>query len=95
MVPDDALRLLGWVSAGIPAEHMVNLSLSEVDTVSALGAFHNLSLEQLTALAESVRFQWSAKEPEDLTHLDLAALNHILCGFNASDIARVHADAYK
>ena len=50
---------------------------------------------QLTALAETIRFQWSAKEPEDFSYLDLAALNHILCGFNASDIARVHADAYK
>ncbi|KAJ1522709.1 hypothetical protein ONE63_001869 [Megalurothrips usitatus] len=49
----------------------------------------------MTALAETVRFQWSAKEPEDLTNLDLAALNHILCGFNASDLVRVHAAAYK
>ncbi|XP_034238313.1 uncharacterized protein LOC117643493 [Thrips palmi] len=117
MIPDETIRLLGWVAAGIPPDHLANLSLSEIDTVATLGAFHNLSTEQvgkvfslaaakrdrmlrcskwqLSTLAESVRMQWSAKEPEDLSHLDLAALNHILCGFNASDIGRIHADAYK
>ncbi|XP_052126973.1 uncharacterized protein LOC127750173, partial [Frankliniella occidentalis] len=95
MVPDETLRLLGWVAAGIPPDHIANLSLSEFDTVAALGVFHNLSLDQLSAMADSVRFQWSAKEPEDLSYLDLTALNHILCGFNASDVARIHADAYK
>lgn len=50
---------------------------------------------QLTALAEQVHNSWAAKEPEDYTFYDLAALQQILCGFNRTVIERIHPSAYR
>jgi len=74
---------------------MQNLTMSDVDTVAALGVYRNLSEAQLSALAQAFSEQWAAKEPEDWTDIDLAMLGQIICGFNHSDILRVHPDAYK
>nr|CAD7416445.1 unnamed protein product [Timema poppensis] len=49
----------------------------------------------MTALAEAVRCSWSYKEPEDFTYYDLTYLQHILCGFNRTEIERIHPKAYK
>nr|CAD7578551.1 unnamed protein product [Timema californicum] len=54
-----------------------------------------LGTSWLTALAEAVRCSWSYKEPEDFTYYDLTYLQHILCGFNRTEIERIHPKAYK
>lgn len=50
---------------------------------------------QLFALKESVQDQWSGKTPEDFTGYDLGSLQNILCAYNTTEIAAIHADAYK
>ncbi|XP_033609058.1 uncharacterized protein LOC111868801 [Cryptotermes secundus] len=89
-IPDKCLQQLGWIASGIPLEDISNITVTEIDTIAALGQFHNLSLTQLTALAAQVHKSWAAKEPEDYTCYDLIALQHILCGFNRTAIERIH-----
>uniref|UniRef100_A0A8D9BG55 Otoancorin n=1 Tax=Cacopsylla melanoneura TaxID=428564 RepID=A0A8D9BG55_9HEMI len=94
-IPDESLRLLGWVISGIPVQDFKNISFNDIDTISAFGTYRNLSQAQLFALKESVQDQWSGKLPEDFTGYDLASLQNILCAFNSTEIALIHADAYK
>lgn len=93
-IPNKCLQQLGWIASGIPPEDISNLTLTEIDTIAALGQFHNLSMTQLSALAEQVHNSWAAKEPEDYTCYDLVALQHILCGFNRTIIEKIHPSAY-
>jgi hypothetical protein len=54
-----------------------------------------MPVPQLAALAEQFHNSWAAKEPEDYTFYDLAALQHILCGFNRTTIEKIHPSAYR
>ncbi|KPJ09236.1 hypothetical protein RR48_15377 [Papilio machaon] len=63
--------------------------------IQHFGLDYNLSDEQLSAIADRVRKDFASKEPEDYTVYDLKALRNILCGFNASDIRKIHPSAYK
>ncbi|KAL1465752.1 hypothetical protein WDU94_005295 [Cyamophila willieti] len=94
-IPDESLRLLGWVISGIPVQDFKNISFNDIDTISAFGTYRNLSQAQLLVLKESVQDQWSGKLPEDFTGYDLASLQNILCAFNSTEISSIHADAYK
>lgn len=46
-IPDKCLQQLGWVASGIPLEDISNITVTEIDTIAALGQFHNLSLTQV------------------------------------------------
>jgi hypothetical protein len=46
-IPDKCLQQLGWVASGIPPEDIRNLTLTEINTIAALGQFHNLSVTQV------------------------------------------------
>jgi hypothetical protein len=46
-IPDRCLQQLGWVASGIPLEDISNITVTEIDTIAALGQFHNLSLTQV------------------------------------------------
>ncbi|XP_026679657.1 uncharacterized protein LOC113467599 [Diaphorina citri] len=94
-IPDESLRVLGWIISGIPVQDFKNISFNDIDTIAAFGTYRNLSQAQLFALKESVQDQWSGKAPEDFTGYDLAALRNILCAYNSTEIASIHADAYK
>jgi hypothetical protein len=47
-IPDEHLQQLGWIASGIPPEDISNLTLTEIDTIAALGQFHNLSMSQVS-----------------------------------------------
>jgi hypothetical protein len=47
-IPDKHLQQLGWIALGIPPEDISNLTLTEIDTIAALGQFHNLSMSQVS-----------------------------------------------
>lgn len=47
-IPNEQLQQLGWIASGIPPEDISNLTLTEIDTIAALGQFHNLSLSQVS-----------------------------------------------
>ncbi|XP_075232218.1 otoancorin-like [Lycorma delicatula] len=94
-IPENDLRLLGWIISGIPPSDFHNLSLSDVDTIAAFGQYRNLSRSQLLALHETVSYFWSYKDEADLSGFDLAALKQIICAFNASYIQYIHPDAYR
>ncbi|KAK6617831.1 hypothetical protein RUM43_014059 [Polyplax serrata] len=92
-IPEEDLRQIGWIMKVITPKEIQNLTLADIETISAFGQYHNLSRAQ--ALAEKVREDWNAKDPTDYSFYDLMALNHILCGFNDTDLSVIHPDAYK
>jgi hypothetical protein len=47
-IPNEQLQQLGWIASGIPPEDISNLTLTEIDTIAALGQFHNLSMSQVS-----------------------------------------------
>lgn len=47
-IPNKCLQQLGWIASGIPPEDISNLTLTEIDTIAALGQFHNLSMTQVS-----------------------------------------------
>ncbi|XP_046660650.1 stereocilin-like [Homalodisca vitripennis] len=94
-IPEEDLRLLGWVTRGIPSGQFLNMSFTDIDTIAAFGRYYELSYDQLSALRDAVMEQWSNKDITDLSCFDLANLGHILCAFNASEIEKIHPDAYK
>lgn len=47
-IPNEYLQQLGWIASGIPPEDISNLTLTEIDTIAALGQFHNLSVSQVS-----------------------------------------------
>lgn len=47
-IPDEHLQQLGWIASGIPPEDISNLTLTEIDTIAALGQYHNLSVSQVS-----------------------------------------------
>jgi hypothetical protein len=47
-IPNEHLQQLGWIASGIPPEDISNLTLTEIDTIAALGQFHNLSTSQVS-----------------------------------------------
>ncbi|XP_061729693.1 uncharacterized protein LOC133534541 [Cydia pomonella] len=94
-VPDNILMLLHWVTPGIPPEHFSNMTLSSIDVIENFGLNYNLNEAQIAALADRVREDFAGKEPEDYTYYDLTALRQILCGFNRSEIERIHPAAYR
>jgi len=51
-IPDKCLQQLGWVASGIPPEDISNITLTEIDTIAALGQFHNLSMKQVSFCSE-------------------------------------------
>jgi hypothetical protein len=53
-VPDKCLQQLGWIASGIPPEDISNLTLTEIDTIAALGQFHNLSMTQVRVCSEKI-----------------------------------------
>ncbi|XP_045531742.1 uncharacterized protein LOC123718853 [Pieris brassicae] len=92
-IPESILATLQWVTPAIPAEEYYNITLGSIDVIENFGKDYGLNENQLTAVAERVRHDF--KEPEDYTFYDLIALKQILCAFNGSEIARIHAKAYK
>ncbi|XP_063634688.1 uncharacterized protein LOC134805300 [Cydia splendana] len=94
-VPDNILMLLHWVTPAIPPEHFSNMTLSSIDVIENFGLNYNLNEDQIAALADRVREDFAGKEPEDYTFYDLTALRQILCGFNRSEIERIHPAAYR
>jgi hypothetical protein len=47
-IPNTCLQQLGWAASGIPPEDISNITLTEIDTIAALGQFHNLTLTQVS-----------------------------------------------
>jgi hypothetical protein len=47
-IPNEHLQQLGWIASGIAPEDISNLTLTEIDTIAALGQFHNLSTSQVS-----------------------------------------------
>ncbi|CAH0393515.1 unnamed protein product [Bemisia tabaci] len=94
-IPEEKLRLIGWVAAGIPVNDFYNLSFSDVDTIASLGQFRNLSQNQLVALKDSIFNQWSGKDIRDLTNYDLVMFRSIICAFNATEIGLIRPESYK
>lgn len=44
---EEELRLLGWISKGIPPGQFLNMSFTDIDTVAAFGHYYDLSFEQV------------------------------------------------
>jgi hypothetical protein len=55
-IPDKCLQQLGWVASGIPLEDISNMTVTEIDTIAALGQFHNLSLTQVCICLQINRY---------------------------------------
>lgn len=55
-IPETNLRELGWIMKAISPRDIQNLTLAEIDTISAFGRYHNLSQEQVN-LGTSNRIQ--------------------------------------
>lgn len=94
-IPAECFKFLGYAMAGIPVDDFQNITMDSIDIVQVFGNGRGLKNEQLAALAEGVIRDWSEKVPSTLSEFDLIALGQILCHFNKTDIARIHADAYK
>jgi len=47
-IPNERLQQLGWIASGIPPEDISNITLTEIDTIAALGQFHSLSMSQVS-----------------------------------------------
>ncbi|XP_039289732.1 otoancorin-like [Nilaparvata lugens] len=94
-IPEEKLRLLGWVISGIPPVDFQNISLTDVDTIAAFGQFRNLSAQQLAALRDNIFSFWSTKSEEDLTSFDLMNLRQVVCALNASAISNIHPQSYR
>ncbi|XP_014245550.1 uncharacterized protein LOC106664385 isoform X2 [Cimex lectularius] len=94
-IPEEYIRQLGWVINGIPAEHFMNISLSDVDTIASLGKCKELSSAQLSGLRDGVVEQWKGKDIDDFTSFDLITLKQIICSFNSSLLQMIHPISYK
>lgn len=94
-IPESVLMSLQWVTPAISAEEYANMTLDDIDVIRNFGLDYNLVNEQLFAVADRVRADFAGKMPEDYTCYDLTALRNILCAFDASEIDRIHASAYK
>lgn len=46
-IPEDELQSLGWIAAGIPPRDFMNLSLTDIETITAFGKWRNFSKEQV------------------------------------------------
>jgi hypothetical protein len=55
-IPDKCLQQLGRVASGIPPEDISNITVTEIDTIAALGQFHNLSLTQVCICSQINRY---------------------------------------
>lgn len=95
LIPEEILSSLNWVTVAIKPEEYQNLTLSSIDVITNFGRDYNLSYDQLLAIAERVREDFGAKQPEDYTVYDLTALRQILCAFEESEIKRIHPKAFK
>ncbi|XP_065207249.1 uncharacterized protein LOC135836378 [Planococcus citri] len=107
-IPEENLKQFGWLISGIPVADFSNITVTDIDTVTMLGLYRNLSNYQvdtsditkstnfqLVALKQTIDNQWSRKTPEQLTSIDLTALRQILCAFNDSEILSIHPDSYR
>ncbi|CAH2103857.1 unnamed protein product [Euphydryas editha] len=95
LIPDEILSCLHWVTIAIKPEEYQNLTLSNIDIITNFGLDYDLSNDQLVAIADRVREDFGAKQPEDYTVYDLTALRQILCAFQGSEIKRIHPKSYK
>jgi len=59
-IPNEHLQQLGWIASGIPPEDISNLTLTEIDTIAALGQFRNLSMSQVSIVLKCFQILFSA-----------------------------------
>ncbi|XP_019908687.2 stereocilin [Esox lucius] len=76
---------LGQIATQLSVEELSVISLSELRTVSALGALSTWNSRQLVVLASSV-LNHTKVSPSQLGSSTLVAIGHILCGFKESDM---------
>lgn len=94
-IPEEVLMGLHYVTVAVQPSDISNITLGNIDVISNFGSNYGLSDDQLRAIAGRVREDFAAKQPEDYTFYDLAALRRILCAFNNSEIERIRPKAYK
>lgn len=46
-IPEEELKLLGWIATGIPPRDFGNLSFSDIETIASFGKWRNFSNEQV------------------------------------------------
>ncbi|XP_073831814.1 uncharacterized protein [Musca autumnalis] len=103
-IPYEAYRLMGYSLTAIPVDDLRNISMENVDMVEIFGSIINtmtlreyqqgFSVEQLTLLAQKVRYEWLGKSPQTYSEYDLRTMGEILCYFNVTDIGNIHTDAF-
>ncbi|KAJ2954265.1 hypothetical protein O0L34_g2515 [Tuta absoluta] len=94
-IPDEVLMLLHWVTPAVSPDEYGNITFSNIDVIQNFGLNYNLNEAQLAAIADRVREDFAAKEPDDYTYYDLMALRQILCAFNRSEIERIRPSVYR
>lgn len=94
-IPESVLMILHWVSVAVTPEEYANITFNSIDVIQNFGLNYKLNEAQIGAIATRVREDFASKEPEDYTYYDLIAIRQILCGFNRTEIERIHPSAYR
>lgn len=58
-IPEEDLRQIGWIMKVITPKEIQNLTLADIETISAFGQYHNLSRAQV--------YYWSVTEKSEVT----------------------------